>query len=202
MLCFKTQAKASPSPWLLLFPITKHSECLQMAFFGLNILQKWYTLLRPAIFLFSSSQLSTQEQHFSDVLMQVLGPMSNSCLLVLKCNPLKKGFISLQDNTYLFFLISLPKQYCNASEIASSACFLGLLQVSFNMKLFKRSDFSGYSHSCHGIIVTIGTNREVSHRGTLLWPEVCTGAVNHNAKLCSQAGLKVLMCKFRMKSLN
>lgn len=70
--------------------------------------------------------------------------------------------------------------------------------VSPNMKLFKTSDFSGYSHSRHGITVTIGTNS----RGTSLWPEVCTRAVDHSAKLCSQAGLKVLMRTFRVKPLN
>lgn len=167
MLCFKAETTASSSWQLLLFSLTKHLVCLQITFFGLTILQKWYTLLGAVIFLFiSSTRLSTQKQNFSNFLIQVLGPMSNLCLLVLKCNPLKESFISLQDDMCLFFLISLPEQYCDASEIASSVHLLVLSQVSPNMKPLKRSDFSGYSHSCHGIIVTIDTNREVSCRGT------------------------------------
>lgn len=79
---------------------------------------------------------------------------------------------------------------------------LVLLQVFPNIKHFKRSDFLSYSHSCHGTIVTIGTNREVSHRGISLWPEVCTGADVHGVKLCSQVELKVLMYKFRVKTSN
>lgn len=202
MLCFKAEATASSSWQLLLFLITKHSVCLQLVFFGLTILQKWYTLLGPAIFLFSSYQLSNQEQHFSNFLIEVLGPMSNLCLQVSKCDPLKESFVPLQDNTYLFFLISLPKQHCDASEITSSTYLLVSSQVSPNMKPFKRSDFSDYSSSCRDIIVTIGTNRKISCRGTSSWPEVCTGAINHSTKLFSQADLKVSMYKFTVKSLN
>jgi len=98
------------------------------------------------IFLFfSSSRLSAQEQHFGDFLMQVIGPVRNLCLSVSKCNALKESFIFLQDNTYLSCLLSLPEQYCDASEITASARLLMLLPVSPNMKPFKRSDFSGYS---------------------------------------------------------
>lgn len=108
MVCFKAEATASPSWRLLLFPITKHSECLQMAFFGLTSLQKWYTLLGSVIFLFfSSPRLQLRSSTLVISSYKSLDQWEICvywCLLVLKRNPLKESFISLQDNTYLSFL--------------------------------------------------------------------------------------------------
>lgn len=169
-----------------------------MALVGRTALQRWRLFRGESAFCSPPAlHFQLQEQHFSNFLIQVLGQMSNLCLLVSKRNPLKESSVSLRDNTYRFFL---------QASLSSSTTLLKLLLLhAFSVG----ASFTWYETLQEKWLFRVPTQlpwcyftQRHKQGGTSLWPEVCRGAVNRGVKLCSQAGLKVLMQEFRAKPLN